>query len=166
MLPEHCKVGMHVYFGRENGEKTLGEVIKINRVKVKVKILEDRGNGRGSIPGSVWLVPFSMMEPKDAKEKTVERLPYSPFQNAADDHILLAILDCYCSLSPENLSCDGELPLGEVNRRRTVLLRKLDYLQKAFGKTVSEEEIYAWHDEREAYLRDQEEKRALLKAIV
>ncbi len=65
MHPSKCKVGMKVYFGRVRGEKTLGEVIKINPTKAKVKILEDRGNGQGCEPGSIWGVPYSMMEPKD-----------------------------------------------------------------------------------------------------
>jgi len=50
--------GMKVMFGRPNGEKTLGEVIKVNPKKVKVKQLEARG---GYPIGTPWSVPPSML---------------------------------------------------------------------------------------------------------
>ena len=50
------KIGMKVRFGRANGEKTIGEVIKVNQKSVKVKTHEARGiNGR-SASGEVWRV--------------------------------------------------------------------------------------------------------------
>ena len=54
------RIGDIVLFGRGQGEKTLGEVIKVNRKKVKVKTLESRGNGRGGAAGAVWGVPPSL----------------------------------------------------------------------------------------------------------
>lgn len=48
------KFGDRVMPGRNQGEKTLGEVVKINRKSVKVKILEDRGSR--SKAGQVWSV--------------------------------------------------------------------------------------------------------------
>lgn len=44
MQREQVKVGMTVVFGRENGEKTTGKVVKMNPKKAKVEILEDRGS--------------------------------------------------------------------------------------------------------------------------
>jgi hypothetical protein len=49
-------VGDIVWFGRANGEKTKGKIVKVNRTAYKVKLLEARGHGRGSVPGSVWNV--------------------------------------------------------------------------------------------------------------
>tara|TARA_R100001443_G_scaffold19528_5_gene31256 strand:- start:6661 stop:6903 length:243 start_codon:yes stop_codon:yes gene_type:complete len=50
------KIGMKVRFGRANGQKTVGEVIKVNQKSVKVKTHEARGiNGR-SASGEVWRV--------------------------------------------------------------------------------------------------------------
>jgi hypothetical protein len=54
---------MHVFFGRENGEKTLGEVIRKNPTKAVVRTLESRGDGRGSFVGAEWRVPYSMLSP-------------------------------------------------------------------------------------------------------
>jgi hypothetical protein len=59
MKKENCEVGMKVVFGRENGQKTLGIVRKMNPKKCKVEILEDRG--RKSVKGQVWIVPYSLM---------------------------------------------------------------------------------------------------------
>jgi hypothetical protein len=46
-----------------------------------------------------------------------------------------------CALSPENLSCDGELPRAEVNRRYrelTAAAKDLIRLDPAAGKAIYE----------------------------
>ena len=35
MNRSEARVGMRVYFGRANGEKTLGEVVKVNKKNLK-----------------------------------------------------------------------------------------------------------------------------------
>jgi hypothetical protein len=55
-------VGDKVLFGRGQGEKTLGEVVKVNRTKLKVKQLEERGTHRNYPVGTVWTVPPSLCE--------------------------------------------------------------------------------------------------------
>ncbi len=49
-------------------------------------------------------------------------------QNAADRQRIADMLDS--ALSPENLTCDGELPRAEVNRRYTQLTRAATQLKK------------------------------------
>ena len=44
MTREQAKVGMKIYFGRANGEKTLGEIVKVNSKNLKVRQLEQRGD--------------------------------------------------------------------------------------------------------------------------
>lgn len=63
MKREDSKVNMKVCFGNA---KTIGEIVKCNPKKAQVKILEKRGRGRGSDVGSVWNVPYEMMEPLPA----------------------------------------------------------------------------------------------------
>ena len=63
MRKEDGKVGMKVLFGRSNGEKTLGEIVKINRKNFKVKTLEARGTRRNHKVGSVWNVPPTLCKP-------------------------------------------------------------------------------------------------------
>ena len=53
-------IGDTVLFGRENGEKTLGRVVKINASSVKVEQTEERG---GRPIGTVWRVASSLVYP-------------------------------------------------------------------------------------------------------
>jgi len=157
MRKEDCRTNMPVVFGRPNGEKTRGVVIKLNPKKAKVKITEDRG--RRSEAGAVWGVPYSMMEPDgemqargdavDEVVKFVNTKPYEPIPNIIspiDAHIVRAISQCYLELSPENLTCDGELPPALVRRKRAELERKLKGLFAAFGREVDELQAYEWCD--------------------
>ena len=168
MLVHEARIGMKVFFGRGNGEKTLGEIVKINPTKAKVKTLQNRGNGRGSYVGSVWTVPYSLMHPADGVlmldelnqkpidpaivqeiNKGLERdLPLPVYMPYGDSFIMEAIVDCYTRLSPEYLTADGERPMNEVVRLRNSLNARLDHLQKALGRRVSESVAYDWSDER------------------
>lgn len=55
------KIGDRVIFGRPNGTKTLGEIVKINPRRIKVKTLEARGVGRDA--GVVWNVSPALLSP-------------------------------------------------------------------------------------------------------
>lgn len=65
------RIGDRVLFGRPNGEQSLGEVIKINSASVKVRLLENRGGGRGSTTGSIWNVHKTLCRPVEAGEQPV-----------------------------------------------------------------------------------------------
>jgi hypothetical protein len=156
MLREHCKVGMKVIFGRGNGEQTLGEVVKANPSKCKVKTLEERGNGRGSMVGTVWNVPYSLMKPADGvslpdapqDDPADLPMPYNEFMPYGDKCIMEAIVDCYTSLSPEYLTADGERPMREVARLAIKLNERLRHLFLALGRQVSEQVAFDWSDEQ------------------
>lgn len=45
-------------------------------------------------------------------------------------------------LSPENLTCDGELPKYEVKRRHSELTRTWKALERKVGRKVTEEEVW------------------------
>jgi len=89
-------VGMKVLFGRPNGEKTFGEVIKINRKKVKVKTLEFRGSR--SPKGAIWGVPPSLCvranddgTPRDREvslDHRTESLVASAMAKLTDDELM------------------------------------------------------------------------------
>lgn len=65
MQREQCKVGMEVWFGRTNGERTKGTVLKCNPKKAKVR----QGEARGQHPiGTVWTVPYSLIHSDNAPE--------------------------------------------------------------------------------------------------
>jgi hypothetical protein len=49
--------GMKVQFGRPNGEKTIGEIVKVNGKSLKIKQTEIRGTQKTHKIGTVWTVP-------------------------------------------------------------------------------------------------------------
>lgn len=146
MRREDCEIGMEVMFGRTHGEKTRGKIVKLNSKKAKIEILEDRG--RRSKLGTIWGVPYHMIEAADHSLPAVEAIVYSPFQPGVDQHILSAILCCYSGLSPENLHCDGERPISQVRVIHLKLKKQLRHLLQAYGREVNEEEIYDWDKAR------------------
>lgn len=160
MQRNECRVGMQVYFGLENGQKTLAKIVKLNPTKVKVETLETRGiDGRSKV-GSLWNVPYGMLTPADetvvvsgkpiSVESHPKELKYFPFDHI-NNLILEAILSCYSSLSPENLTADGERPMSQVRSLRTRLERQLRGLTAAYGAPVTEEEVYGWWGSKTAY---------------
>ena len=72
------KVGQVVYFGRSHGEKTKGEIVKVNRVACKVKQLEQRGTYRDYPAGSLWTVPFGLIFLDGEEAKAAEKKPVRP----------------------------------------------------------------------------------------
>jgi hypothetical protein len=173
MNREDCRIGMIVEFGRENGQRTKGVIVKMNPKKAKIRIIESRGAGRGSQTGSLWVVSYgvivaaqdattettiamqSFVQPNNpafkafaqAKSMADQPVPYNPFTQA-DNLILEAIYCTHMELSPENLSCDGELPAHVVNARRSKLNARLTHLYKAFGREVGESASCNWMDEK------------------
>ena len=61
-------------------------------------------------------------------------------------------------LSPENLSCDGELSRAQVNKRYTALMKQWRALEKQAGQSVSEDDAWNWWDEVRAHHKAQEAK--------
>jgi hypothetical protein len=157
---EQLRIGTKVYFGRENGQRTLGEIAKLNPTKAKVRTLEDRGqNGRSPV-GSLWNVPYSMLTLADGGDvpNTVSFKPvappltYSPFDHV-ENLILEAIVAVHSNLSPENLTGDGEKPLAMVRADRARLNRQLRGLESALGRSVDEIAAYDWETSKNAYGR-------------
>ena len=67
----------------------------------------------------------------------------------ADADIILDIANVYSNLSPENLTCDGELSRREVDIRHRRLHAELQRLFKELGREVEVDEAYASdHQER------------------
>lgn len=154
MRLEDCRLGMEVIFGRGNGEMTRGVVTKINRAKAKVQTVENRGR---SSAGAVWSVPYSLMEPVggngvvENSVKVVAPIPFHPFQDYVEQLVLEAINCVYGSLSPENLSCDGEASAAQIAQKRSKLSRQLRGLFQTLGREVDETTAYNWMNERNEY---------------
>lgn len=60
-----------------------------------------------------------------------------------DAVIMEDLLDVECGLSPENLSCDGELSGSAIQRRHAELMRQKRALIVELGRTPTEQEIWS-----------------------
>jgi|TARA_R110000824_G_scaffold89863_1_gene219934 hypothetical protein len=56
--------------------------------------------------------------------------------------IILDIANTYSSLSPENISYDGERSSADIKKAKKVLTVRLKALFKEIGRTVGENEAY------------------------
>ena len=167
------KKGDKVYFGRNFGEKTLGEVVKVNRVKVKVKQLDSRGTYKSYPVGTVWTVPVNLLTKADGSPapsvmpvEVQNRLrenqdrdyafmrgfvpgpgktePSRPVAKRPEADILVEIRRIYSGLSPENLHCDGEISRSAAARRGAALNRRLRECFVELGRRVSEGEAFGY----------------------
>lgn len=71
-------------------------------------------------------------------------------------------LDIYSALSPENLTCDGELSRSQVERKHRRLMKEFRDLVAETGYEPSESEAYSWLPEIRA--ADQAERQKQLAA--
>ena len=74
---QEYKIGMSVSFGRPNGEKTVGKIVKVNPKKLKIEQTEVRGSRKTHAVGTVWTVP------KDHRFVTILEEGSTPTQNKA-----------------------------------------------------------------------------------
>tara|TARA_Y100000310_G_scaffold209423_1_gene210029 strand:- start:4538 stop:4993 length:456 start_codon:yes stop_codon:yes gene_type:complete len=146
------KVGDKVRFGRDNGEQSLGEVVKVNRKSLKVKLLEPRGRYKAHRVGGVWRCPPSLCTLVDgeAEESTAMFPPKKAASGKTTEELMRAIDIVYCALSPENLTCDGELSRTASMHRYRSLKRQLRALFAEIGREVSEGECYRYFEEMRA----------------
>jgi hypothetical protein len=143
-------VGMKVMFGRRNGEKTLGEIVKVNPKKLKVKQLESRGVYKSHPIGSVWGVPKSLCTPVNdmtVGEKGVGKSftpsgVWSATPKRTDAEIIAEIQGIECGLSPENLSCDGEASRAHIRRTYNRLMARKKACIKELGREPTFDELW------------------------
>lgn len=64
MIREQCKEGLQITFGRSNGERTKGTVVKCNPKKAKVR--QDEARGQHPV-GTIWSVPYSLIHAEGMK---------------------------------------------------------------------------------------------------
>lgn len=63
---------------------------------------------------------------------------------ATEAGILGGLADLLCDLSPENLTCDGELSAAAVARKRRRIQRSWTWFEAQLGRKVSEDEVIQW----------------------
>ncbi len=77
---------------------------------------------------------------------------YDPNQIVAEQNLLQDIHNIYCELSPENISCDGELSPSHIKRRYADCHKRLRALFKTLGRSISEDESWNWFIDRKSFL--------------
>jgi len=145
-------VNKQILFGRSNGEKTLGTILKVNVNKCNVRQDDMRGNAGHPI-GTIWRVPFEMIyvigsdgEAMMIPPAPPEKKPITDFWIMDNQHELHILSGIYCHLSPENLSGDGERPLWQVRKLRAELERKLKACFVLLEREIDEIECYKCTD--------------------
>lgn len=137
------KVGDKVIFGRTHGEQTHGTVVKVNRTTVLVAQDEERGVYRTRSVGTKWKVPFSLCRLAGAAAVSAPAV-VAPKAKRSDDAIMRDISNCYGMLSPENLTCDGELRGSALITKARRIRAKLADLQTELGRRVTEDQCWMW----------------------
>lgn len=135
--------GDKVLFGRASGEQTLGTVIKVNAKSIMVQQDEARGTMRAYPVGTKWKVAPTFVR-KVEGGPVAAPVVEAPKPRRPEADIMRDIRRAYAGLSPENLTCDGELRGPAVARRAAALRSRLRALFVELGRKVSESEAYGF----------------------
>lgn len=131
--------GDMVVFGRPNGEKTVGKVIRANRKSLTIEQMEARGSRRAYQRGQKWRVHPSLVQHLD-KSKDSPAQESVPARSEAE--ILKLIRDIEWRLEPEVLYCDGERPAAQARRIAVKLRRQRQHLVNELGREPTLQEIW------------------------
>ena len=66
----------------------------------------------------------------------------------AENEIMDDFLGLACDLSPENLTCDGELSNKEIQKRLLQIQSSWKSLEDELGKEVTENDVWKWHSKQ------------------
>ena len=123
------QVGDSISFGRRNGQQTLGTVVAVNRVKLKVRQDEARGRSRNHAVGAIWTVSPGLCTKVGAS---------APAKRPGAVILAEALSIIECDLSPENLHCDGEITPAAARRKAQSLRRRFKDLEAELGRPITE----------------------------
>lgn len=107
----------------------------------KVVRFTNRGSAIIELNGKQYRAPVSALTKVDANAQPVVFNTRSPRTRSEED-ILNDLRNVENALSPENLSCDGELPQAEVRRRYNSLMAEKSRLTKELGRVPTDKELY------------------------
>jgi hypothetical protein len=137
------QIGDRGYFGRRKGEKTYGEITKVNRKTIKVRQLEDRGTKRSYDQGTVWTVAKTLWTPEDnGRPAYTAPRTEAPKPKRPVDEIIRDLRTLDGQLSPENLTCDGELRGSALRRKAARLRAQQRALVNELGRQPTSQELY------------------------
>lgn len=135
------RIGDIVSFGRPNGEKTEGRVVKVNAASVSIEQTEVRGQTRLREAGAKWRVHPSLVSLVGTGGTAPVAAP-KPTRSEAE--LIAALRRIEASLSPENLTCDGERPRAEVLRVAARLNAERRAIVAELGREPTSRELWGF----------------------
>lgn len=140
------RVGDVVEFGRPNGEKTEGRVVRVNAASVTIEQTEQRGVSRVREAGTKWRVHPSLVRlvgnGGTAPAPVAPKAPVAAKAARSEADLLAALRRVEASLSPENLHWDGERPRAEARRAESRLMAERKALVAELGREPSPRELW------------------------
>lgn len=141
------QVGQEITFGRPNGEKTKGTILKINKSSIKVR--QDEARGIHKI-GTVWKVHPSMCSTNiQSGQNQTTPSQAIPENSMPDRNWILShkseieiLANIYGALSPEALSCDGEVSYAHARQQEAKLRKKLQAMFVLIERSMDEITVY------------------------
>lgn len=134
------RIGDLVEFGRPNGEKTEGRVVRVNAASITISQTEQRGSHRVREVGTKWRVHPALV-------RLVGGASAAPAPKAAkrsEAELIMALRRIESALSPENLYCDGERPRAEARRIEARLMAERRTLVAELGREPSPRELWGF----------------------
>lgn len=133
------RVGDIVSFGRPNGEKTEGRIVKVNAASVSIEQTEVRGQTRLREAGAKWRVHPSLVSLVGTAPVAA---PVAAPKARSESEIIAALQRLEGALSPENLYCDGERPVAQARRLEARLLGERRVLIAELGREPTTRELW------------------------
>ncbi len=137
------RVGDIGEFGRsgDGAEKSRAKIVSVNRTRLKVSLLEERGRNGHYSPGQVWTVAFPLWT--ILSSQGTPEVP-EPIYLRQPEVVMGEIFGVYCLLQPFNLLGYAGGLLADAKVRQAELNVQLETLQAEWGKPVTLEYCMAW----------------------
>jgi hypothetical protein len=136
------RIGDLVEFGRPNGEKTEGKVVRVNAASITIEQTEQRGVSRIREAGAKWRVHPSLV--KHVGASAAPAAPVAPKAARSEADLIAALRRIENALSPENLFCDGERPRTEARRIEARLMAERIAVVAELGREPSPRELWGF----------------------
>jgi len=139
------RIGDLVEFGRPNGEKTEGRVVRVNAASITIEQTEARGVSRIREAGAKWRVHPSLVRlVSSGSGPAASAAPVAPKAKRSEADLLAALRRIEGDLSPENLYWDGERSRAEARRAESRLMAERSVVVAELGREPTPRELWGF----------------------
>lgn len=140
------RIGDLVEFGRPNGEKTEGRVIRVNAASITIEQTEARGQSRVREAGAKWRVHPSLVRlvSGGSTAPSASAAPVAPKATRSEADLIAALRRIENALSPENLFWDGERSRAEARRAESRLMAERKVVVAELGREPTPRELWGF----------------------